>query len=180
LETANAHYGVLVTLRLSPQDWAEELSVNTAKKLSTFLSEVRAQALRLEMGADSAEVWQKAWLSRQVPGFASARVLWSSALGLALRNSGVLSKVPTVEREEDEGEEEAALEGKEFPDFLQRYSREGVLDSYDAWLLRQLNAKKTLSQLAKSPRTVFRFGRRQIPESYIEQLLDRVRRHRLG
>jgi len=179
LETANAHYGALVTLRLSPQDWADEVSVNTAKKASAFLSEVTALAQRLELEADAVEIWQKAWLSRQVPGFASARVLWSSALGLALRNSGVLSKVPTVEREEDEGEEEAALDGKEFPDFLRRYAREGVLDAYDAWLLRQLNGKKTLSQLAKSPRTLIKFGRRQIPDSYIEQLLDRVRRHRL-
>jgi hypothetical protein len=180
LETANAHYGALVTLGLSPQDWAEELSVNTAKKLSAFLSDVRAQALLLEMGADAVEIWQKAWLSRQVPGFATATVLWSSGLGLALRNSGVLSKVPTVEREEDEGEEEAALDGKEFSDFLQRYSREGVLDSYDVWLLRQLNEKKKLAQLAKSHRTLFKFGQRQIPETYIEELLDRVRRHRRG
>jgi hypothetical protein len=152
--------------------------VNTAKKLSTFLSEVRAQALRLEMSADAAEVWQKAWLSRQVPGFASAHVLWSSGLGLALRYSRVLSKVP-VEREEDEGEEETVLDGKEFPDFLERYSRQGVFDSYDTWLLRELNGKKKLSQLAKSPRTLFKFGRRQIPDSYIEELLERVRRHRL-
>jgi hypothetical protein len=132
------------------------------------------------MGADAVEIWQKAWLSRQVPGFATATVLWSSGLGLALRNSGVLSKVPTVEREEDEGEEEAALDGKEFSDFLQRYSREGVLDSYDVWLLRQLNEKKKLAQLAKSHRTLFKFGQRQIPETYIEELLDRVRRHRRG
>jgi hypothetical protein len=178
IETANAHYGALVTLGLSPQDWAEELSVNTAKKLSAFLSEVRAQAMHLEISADTVDVWQAAWLCRQVPGFASARALWSSALGHAMRTSGMVSKVPTtVEREEEELEEEA-LDAKMFPDLLRRYSREGILDAYDSWLLLQLNEKRKLTQLARSPRTLLRFGKPQIPESYIEALLDKVRRHR--
>jgi hypothetical protein len=179
LETANAHYGALVTLRLSPRDWAEELSVNTAKKLSAFLSEVRALAPSLQMGADAIEVWQKAWLRRQVPGYASARALWSSALGHALRGSGVLARSARSELEDaDESEGEPTTDPSAFLNILRQFRGEGVLDAYDAWLVRQLANKKKLAQLAKSPRTLFKFGRQEIPDSYIEQLLDRVRRHR--
>jgi hypothetical protein len=178
LETANAHYGALVTLRLSPKDWAEELSVNTAKKVSAYLSEVRALAERLNMLPDAIEVWQKAWLTRQVPGFGSARALWSSALGHALRSSGALSKAAKPDlKEEDEGE--AIMDTAAIPHMLRQFKGEGVLDAYDVWLVRQLANKKKLAQLAKSPRTLFKFGRAEIPESYVEQLLQRVRRHRL-
>src|SRR5262249_55057623 len=48
LEAANARYGTLVALGLSPRDW-QDLSVNTAKKLSTFLGAARGK------GADGAE-----------------------------------------------------------------------------------------------------------------------------
>jgi hypothetical protein len=177
LETANAHYGALVTLRLSPKDWAEELSVNTAKKLSAFLSEARALSLNLNMSGDAIEIWQKAWLNRQVPGFASARGLWSSALGYALRSSGALSRSPDLEQE-DESEAEARIDRSAIPAMLRQYAEKGVLDSYDMWLVRQLANRKTLAQLANSPRTLFKFGRREIPESYVEELFDRVRRHR--
>src|SRR5262249_15312430 len=34
LETANAHYGALVTLGLSPRDWAEEVGVTDAGEVS--------------------------------------------------------------------------------------------------------------------------------------------------
>jgi hypothetical protein len=180
-EAANAHYGALVTLRLSPQDWAEELTVNTAKKISAFLSEVRALAQNFDTTPEGVEIWQKAWPSRQVPGFASARDLWSSALGYTLRNSGVLSKPESPDKdEEDENEKEVNMDLATVPDTLQQYVRHGVLDSYDAWLVRQLSNRKTLAQLAKAPRTLLRFGRPQIPASYIEQLFDRIRRHRFG
>jgi hypothetical protein len=183
LETANAHYGALVTLRLSPLDWAGELSVNTAKKVSAFLSEVRAVAERVRASAETAEIWEEVWARRQVPGYASARAFWSSPLGHALRVSGTLSRPPATEAEEeheDEGdaEHEARFDRGAVPDMLQKYARAGILDPYDVWLLRQLNQKRTLRQLARSPRTLFKFGRTEVPESYIAELRERVRRYR--
>jgi hypothetical protein len=179
VETANAHYSALVTLRLSPKDWAEELSLNTAKKLSVFLSEVRGLARSLNSRAEAIEIWQKAWLTRQVPGFSSVRALWSSALGRAVRNSGALSKLEGAGLEEDdEGEPVANMDRSVVPEMLKQYAGQGVLDPYDIWLVRQLSNKKTLAQLSRSPRTLFKFGRAEIPESYIDELFDRVRRHR--
>jgi hypothetical protein len=180
LETANAPYGALVTLRLSPLDWAEELSLNTAKKVSAFLSDVRDLAQKREVAADAEEVWQEVWPRRQIPGFPSARAFRSSPLGHALRMSAALSSPAPLDREEeDEGEKEAKLDTGAIPSMVQRYVREGALDSYDAWLLRQLTKDKTLHQLARSPRTLFKFGRAEIPESYVQELFERVRRHRL-
>ena len=181
LETANAHYGALVTLRLSPLDWAEELSVNTAKKVSAFLSEVRAVAEKLGASAEAVEIWEEVWARRQVPGFASARAFWSSPLGHALRVSGTVSRpaAPEPEEEEEEEDEDAAkIDRSAIPDMLQRYVRAGILDSYDVWLLRQLSRNRTLQQLGRSPRTLFKFGRAEIPESYIDELRERVRRYR--
>jgi hypothetical protein len=180
LETANAPYGALVTLRLSPLDWAEELSLNTAKKVSAFLSHARDLAQKAEVTADSEEIWQKVWPSRQIPGFSSARAFRSSPLGRALRMSGALSSAAPLDREEkEEGEEEAKLDKAAIPSMVHRYVRQGALDSYDAWLLRQLTKAKTLQQLARSPRTLFKFGRAEIPETYVQELLERVRHHRL-
>jgi hypothetical protein len=181
LETANAHYGALVTLRLSPLDWAEELSLNTAKKVSAFLSEVRDVALRRQVAAETVEVWQEVWSLRQIPGFASARAFWSSPVGRTLRLSGAFSKHSQMDRGEDEeGEGEAELDRSAIPAMVQRYVRQGALDAYDAWLLQQLTKNKTLLQLARSPRTLLKFGRAEIPEAYIQQLFERVNRHRAG
>src|SRR5262249_37899333 len=180
LETANAPYGALVILRLSPLDWAEELSLNTAKKVSAFISEVRDRAQKREVPADAEEAWQEVWPSRQVPGFPSVRAFRSSPLGRALCMSGALSSPALLEREEEGGEEEVKMNKNAVPSMVQRYVLQGALDSYDAWLLRQLTKDKTLQQLARSPRTLFKFGRAEIPEAYVDELIQRVRRHRVG
>jgi hypothetical protein len=179
VEAANAHYGSLVTLRLSPLDWGEELSINTAKKVSAFMSEVRAEAEASGCPAEAVDVWETVWSRRQVPGFSSARTFWGSELGRALRLAAPVVR-PQARDEEDEGREEAAamLDRSAIPGMVQKYKEAGILDAYDAWLLRQLGQKKTLRQLARSPRTLFKFGRAEIPETYIAELRERVRSHR--
>jgi hypothetical protein len=179
VEVANAHYGALVTLRLSPLDWADELSVNTAKKLSAFISDVRSTAETMGALPEAVEVWELVWKSRQVPGFPSARSMFASPLGHALRLSGVVSRpsLPSEEEMDEEGDEhaEATFAPSRVPEMVRALSQAGLLDSYDGWLLRQLANRKTLRQLALSPRTLFKFGRPEIPEDYIAKLRERIR-----
>jgi hypothetical protein len=181
VETANAPYGALVTLGLSPVDWSDELSVNTAKKISAFMTDVRGAASAGSFSTEGVEVWEQVWAKRQVPGFASARVFWSSSLGRALRLGRPVADASFAGLDDDdEPAEEARFDAAAVPDMLKRYMREGVLDWYDAWLLGQLAEGKTLQQVASSPRTRLKFGRARLPERYIETLRERVRNHRLS
>ena len=179
VETANAPYGALVTLGLSPIDWSEELSVNTAKKVSAFLSDVRLRAAASGSHPDAIEIWQEVWADRQIPGFASPQAFWSSPLGHAVRLSAPGLR-PSISESEDEADfhAEAKVDRRALPEMLKTYARAGLLDWYDVWLLGQLNGKKTLQQLARSPRTLFKFGKAEIPESYIDELRERIRGHR--
>ena len=43
-ESANTHYGALLRLGLSPFDWMDTLTINTAKDASSFLTSVKAKA----------------------------------------------------------------------------------------------------------------------------------------
>ena len=82
VETANAHWSALLCLGLSPFDWADAVSVNTAKKASAFRSVVRAA---LDGGPEAIEAWRAAWTAHKVPGYADADAFWASELGRALR-----------------------------------------------------------------------------------------------
>ena len=179
VETANAPYGALVTLGLSPIDWSGELSVNTAKKVSAFLSDVRLRAAASGSHPDAIETWQEVWADRQIPGFASPQAFWSSPLGHAVRLSAPGLRPSTSETEDEtDFQTEAKVDRRALPEMLETYARAGLLDWYDVWLLGQLNRKKTLQQLARSPRTLFKFGKAEIPESYIDELRERIRDHR--
>ena len=175
LETANAHWGALVGIGLSPLAWSGALSLNTAKRISAFLSSVPPRE------RERIVTWREAWRRRPVPGFATADDLWSSPLGLALRGARVTTiQLPLGNHSEillEEPSNEGEIDWESFPRMLTKLANAGVLDAYDVWLLKNLNQGKFLGQVAKSPRTLMKFGALRIPESYVEGLLERIRSH---
>jgi hypothetical protein len=166
LEAANARYGTLIALGLSPRDW-QDLSVNTAKKVSAFLSAARAKGAELPKrvpgaalssqspGDDNLADWELAWTQRPVPGFKSAREFWDSPLGYALRYSQVPIMVDfeDAQIEDPHQQEPNVLDSISFDSMLERAQRGGVLSPYDAWLLRKLSQGETLAELAAARET---------------------------
>jgi hypothetical protein len=179
LEVANAHWGTLVGLGLSPVEWSEVVSLNTAKKLSAFVR----SAGDIESGPNLA-AWERAWQQRPVPGFASASELWSSPLGFSLRSKALSSAFQPVlgdtdvanDAHVDDQTPEGVVDRANFQAVLATLAKAGVLDRFDVWLLKHLEAGKKISQLTKSPRVLVKFGARNIPDSYVEDLLQRIRK----
>jgi hypothetical protein len=182
LEAANAGYGTLVSLGLSPRDW-QDLSVNTAKKVSAFLSAARSRASGPSMfgpGDDRLAFWERAWVLRPVPGFNSAVELWESPLGYALRHS----QMPVVIGLEDEllvspEPNEPMMSGPAaFERMLDRAQREAAITEFDAWFLRKLAAGETIQALATSRETRRALGNTSVSkrmiEIYVEDLRNRI------
>ena len=153
IESANAHYSALVSLGLSPADW-RDLSVNTAKKASAFLSEVRRIAPTIGCPNDSLAVWREAWLERQVPGFNSVDEFWSSDLGKALNGTREWQRVSLEELQvlAEPGREERLLEALEFEGMVGHAVQSGLLSPVEGTLLRALMAGRSLEELGKHAR----------------------------
>ena len=187
VETANAHYGCLVRLWLSPQDW-RGITLNTCKQVSAFVSAVRDLAQMTRANPESIEVWEQVWgpgdgedeaadkPRRKVPGFRSAHEFWDSELGRELRRSGVLGK--PLAPEEPDDDDEGSIDRTGLPGMLRKCLEAGIIDDYDAWLIAQVNQGRRLLQLSRSLKTFIKFGKFQIPEGYIAELLERIRRYR--
>jgi hypothetical protein len=193
LEAANARYGTLIALGLSPRDW-QDLSVNTAKKLSAFLGAARGKHAEVATSGapsdraataspeDNLADWERAWKERPVPGFDSAKALWDSQLGHALRHC----EIPTLvelggdEMVEDPDDGEAKiLEGLTFDRMIERGQSAGVLTAFDAWFLRKLRQGETLEALMAAPETRQALGKSSVSkkmiETYTHDLQERVR-----
>jgi len=153
LEAANAAYSAYVALGLSPLDWAEVLSVNTAKKLSVFLAEVRTEA----GNPHDLQCWRRAWERRQVPGYASADALWCSELGRALRLPQTARVIDTIDIDDLPDPHPAQLQDVEVldpADFAERLARcraAGVIDDFEVWLYREIESGKAIDDLAQTP-----------------------------
>ena len=112
--------------------------------------------------------------------FASARALWDSPLGRALRNS----EVPTVielDEEYTDGSDESqttVLEASDFERMTARAESAGVLSSFDAWFLRQLSHGETIEDLANAPETRRALEKpsvtKKMIETYANGLRDRI------
>lgn len=178
LEAANAGYGTLVSLGLSPRDW-QDLSVNTAKKLSAFLTAARAKGPDPSVfgpGDDRLAYWERAWITRPVPGFSSAVELWESPLGYALR----YSRPPVVIGLEDEllisPEPEVSMKEPEtFQRMVERAQREGVMTEFDGWFLKKLAAGETIQSLASARETRRNLGNINVSKNLIEAYVDDLR-----
>src|SRR5262249_11421475 len=186
LEAANARYGTLIALGLSPRD-REDLSVNTAKKLSAFLGAARASVARRDhaddldhterdRGEDTLANWERAWEQRQVPGYDSARELWHSRLGHALRHS----QVPVAVDIDDEStvdtdrHDEKVLDPMTFETMVERARAAGVLSPYDAWLVRELSKGETVATLVAAPETRREFKKANVSKKMLEDHMGRL------
>ncbi|MGH6816646.1 MAG: hypothetical protein ACREC6_13185, partial [Hyphomicrobiaceae bacterium] len=157
VETANKHYGILVGLRLSPHDYPD-VSIHTLKKISAFVSEVRAKADKSGSEPNALKLWEEVWANpkRRVPGFDSAQEFRESEMGRRLRNSGVLGLPAEPEPEPDpdmeSDDDDANLNGAaDFKEAVRSLLKEGLLDWYGAWLLDQLGRGRKLHRLTRSP-----------------------------
>lgn len=178
VEAANAPYGAILSLGLSPFDWGDVLTVNTAKKVSTFLNAVREDSEGDAEGRGNLADWQRAWRDRKVPGFKTADDFWHSELGRALRHPQVPRRVEQAQIEDASDLEGEVLEAASFGQMVETCLTQGVLDSYDAWFLRQLFEGAAIDELAQAPGTKKRFtGGRSGITGYVTQLRERVLAH---
>jgi hypothetical protein len=144
VETANASYGTLVSLGLSPTDW-RDLSINTAKKVSAFLSDARKAS-----EVHKIECWRAVWTSRQVPGFDTADELWASELGHALRNRSLtLHAGDDVETVADgRSFETVILENDSFKPMLEACQKAGGISQPEVDLMLALSIGSTVDEVA--------------------------------
>jgi hypothetical protein len=179
VEAANAPYGAYITIGLSPYDWADEIGVNTAKKLSTFLKAVR------DLGPETAEIgyrgdlaaWQQAWAERPVPGFETADELWHSELGRALRFPRVAQRADELDEADHATELPADVEFQEGAEFVARLAAcrvAGVIDEQDQWLLGQLYEGVDLNDLAAAPQLRGRLRGKSGLKDYVKTLEHRL------
>jgi hypothetical protein len=171
VENANEHYGRILGLGLSPLDWAGDLTVNTAKQASAFLTAAREHGERWS----ALETWQAVWQSRKVPGFKSVEEFWGSELGRALRNPERPTRVDddvTAIAEPDDPEE-SLLNKLSFDKMLELCRQDGVLDDFGCWFYRMLYEGQSIADLARRPETAERMKPSEVPD-YVTNLLERV------
>jgi hypothetical protein len=172
---ANAPYSRRVALGLAPTEW-DDISSNVLKAISVFLSRVQALARETGVSPDSIELWQQVWKQRPIPRFKTLEEFHSSRIGRHLRLGGPPDlEHPIFDPREDDERQQPAARPSVNEEQIDELRRAGVLDSYDAWFLRLLVEGKPLSKAAKSIRTLRRFGRFEIPASYVADLSARLR-----
>jgi hypothetical protein len=175
VEAANAPFGALLTVGLSPYDWAEEISHNTVKVLGRFLARVRALLGEEATGRGDLETWRRAWQECPVPGFASADALWNSALGRAVRLPVVPHLTEWEELDESIIQDGEMLEEESFEDQLAAARAAGVIDDYHVWLYREVQAGASIAELDGRPETRAKFGDEPVDlAAYVEALTGRV------
>ena len=181
VEAANAHYGALVSLGLSPTDW-RDLSINTAKKMSAFLTEVRTLATEAGKETDTIAIWQDVWGRRPVPGYASAEDLWGSELGKAARGQARHWRQPdydmeTAEPDEDDREGQM-LDRLSLGRMIEAAVGGGVINSLDGNVLTQLMNGVSLTGIAETAEVASLLTEKKIKiASYVSDIASRVQRH---
>ena len=174
VENANERYGAILRLGLSPLDWGDDLTVNTAKHVSAFLSAAR------ESGDlwNARETWDGVWDRRKVPGFRSAEEFWGSELGRALRNLQRPTRVDDGGEEfpEPDDPDKQLLDQSTFEEMLDLCRRDGVVDEFDCWFFSKLFEGETIAELARMPETARRMKPSEIP-AYVAELQERVLEH---
>lgn len=184
VESANAQYGTLVSLGLSPPDW-RDLSVNTAKKMSAFMTDVRKTAAADGKVAGSLELWQQIWAQRQVPGYDTANELFNSELGKA-----VCGQARHWQQDDYDFESAAAPDDDREDQMLDRLSltrmiasavENQVIDPVDGEVLTQLMAGVSLDHIAQLGSVAAMLTRKKIKiNAYVGDIASRIRRHGLA
>jgi hypothetical protein len=182
VEAANAPYGAILSLGLSPFDWAEALSVNTAKKVSSFLSVVRQRQGKEESREDELETWRQLWQERKVPGFASADIFWNSEIGRALRMPQAARRIEVIEIDSIGDGSQNAIDDSELlneRDFRNRIGlaqANGEIDEFEAWLLNEVFKGKELDDLTGAAEVRARCpGGSDELAAYVEDLGEHLR-----
>jgi hypothetical protein len=183
VETANAHYGTLLSLGLSPRDW-RDLSLNTAKKTSAFLSKARELARATQRVPQAGEVWREAWLKQQVPGYLCADDFRESELGQALLAPQTAVWVESdVEDVAVPSREENVLDAVSFEHMLALAEASGLVRPCEVRVLVDLYLERTtLEQIAAGAdaRDLLGAGalasRRAVAE-HLRRLVARIRAH---
>ena len=175
VEAANAPFGTILSLGLSPYDWGDELSTNTAKKLGSFLTDVRRETPGTSSGRGDLDTWRNVWLRRQVPGYTSADDLWRSELGRAIRFPVAYEVVPLDEVHTNIIRDGEVMDSVNFQAQLAEARTQGVLDDFDMWLYGQLHEGASLAELKERPEAITRFGSAMTDlGDYVEGLTGRV------
>lgn len=176
VEAANAPFGAILSLGLSPYDWGEELSTNTAKKLGAFLTELkRENGQAPAYGREDLEAWRRVWRRRAVPGYALPDDLWHSPLGRALRFPVVPQVVALDDLAEEILQEGELLDLQDFDQKLKEACKAGVITDNDAWLFREFAQGVDIAQLETRPETKVRFGAAAADlANYVDELAARV------
>jgi hypothetical protein len=182
LEAADARYSAIVALGLPPAEW-EDLSLNTAKKTSAFLSDIRAAG---DEKINDLAAWRLVWTRRQVPGFKSAEEFWDSELGRSLHGpQAALTFVSEIEDLEgpdalaEDMEDPEVLDPAAFEKMLAEAEHEGALTPFDSWFLRELSAGTSFEAIANAKKTREALGKGKlvsmhVMEKYCDDLQDRV------
>jgi hypothetical protein len=183
VEAANAHYGALLSLGLSPRDW-RDLSLNTAKKTSAFLSKVRELARLTGRTPRALAVWQEVWPQQHVPGYSSAEEFRGSELGQAL----LAPQAPIwVDDAIDDlavpSREEHVLDAVSFERMLELAEKAGIVRSCEVRVLMGLYLEQTtMEQIANGAVCRDLIGdvalpsRRAVAE-HLRKLVARIRAH---
>jgi len=177
VEAANAPFGAILSLGLSPYDWGDELSTNTAKKLGAFLTHLKEESGQAASdGRGDLEAWRRVWKRRPVPGYASPDDLWHSPLGRALRFPVVPQAVALDELADEILQEgELLLDLDSFDDKLMAACRAGVITDNDAWLFRHVAQGVDIAEIETWAETKARFGAAAADlASYVDELAARV------
>lgn len=184
VESANAQYGTLVSLGLSPPDW-RDLSVNTAKKMSAFMTDVRKTAATQGKAASSLQLWQEIWAERQVPGYGSAAELWNSELGKAVRGQARHWQQDGYDFESaaspDDDREDQMLDRLSLTRMIASAVGDQVIDQIDGEVLTQLMAGVSLDHIAQLTGVAAVLARKKIKiNAYVGDIATRIRRHALA
>ena len=158
VETANAHWSALLCLGLSPLDWAEAVSVNTAKKASAFRSAVREA---LDGKPDAIAAWRAAWAAHKVPGYADADAFWPSELGRALRAGPVGAvhlDIDEMDLADGMDSEARLVDALSFSKMVELARGKNVIDDYDAWFLAEIARGVTIDEVSGHIRTKTQAG----------------------
>jgi hypothetical protein len=183
VETANAHYGTLLSLSLSPLDW-RDLSINTAKKASAFLTKVRECVRDNPAPANDLVTWRAVWTVHRVPGFGSAEEFWGSELGQALRAPHVLAWLADASGDAlINSDEETVLDTVSFERMVKVAETAGIIRSCDGRMLVALYLQEaTMDEIAAGPRARELLGSAVAPSrrallEHLRKVVGRIRAH---
>ena len=146
------------------------------------MTEARREAEKAGCSPHAVDIWGAVWGRRPVPGFSSSTALYNSDVGGQLRlrwshQRPTPDPEPLAEVDEPDDSDEGSVNVDALREATMRALRAGRIDQYGAWFLLGLSNRKTLRQLSFSVRTLVKFGKPAIPESYLGNLQEAIEQY---